>query len=38
MTASDIEDRLGLNSGKEWSEVDLFALANSVGLIRLRRP
>jgi hypothetical protein len=35
MNESDIEDRLDLNSGKEWSEVDLFDLANSV---RLNQP
>jgi hypothetical protein len=31
----DIEDRLDLNSGKEWSEMDLFDLANCV---RLKDP
>jgi hypothetical protein len=35
MNESDIEDRLDLNSGKEWSEMDLFDLANS---IRLKNP
>jgi hypothetical protein len=32
MNESNIEDRLDLNSGKEWSEMDLFDLANSVRL------
>jgi len=27
---TDIEDRLDLNSGEEWSEMDLYDLANSV--------
>jgi len=27
---TDIEDRLDLNSGKAWSEMDLFDLANSI--------
>ena len=35
MNESDIEDRLDLNAGKEWSEMDLFDLANSV---RLKNP
>jgi len=30
MNESDIEDRQDLNSGKKWSEMDLFDLANSV--------
>ena len=30
LTETDIEDQLDLNSGKEWSEMDLFDLANSV--------
>jgi len=32
MNESDIEDRPDLNAGKEWSEMDLFDLANSVRL------
>jgi hypothetical protein len=32
MNESDIEDRLDLNSGKKWSEMALFDLANSVRL------
>jgi hypothetical protein len=32
---SAIEDRPDLNAGKEWSEMDLFDLANSV---RLNQP
>jgi hypothetical protein len=35
MNLSDIEDGLDLNSSKEWSEMDLFDLANSV---RLKNP
>jgi hypothetical protein len=35
MNESDIEDRPDLNTGKEWSEMDLFDLANSV---RLNQP
>jgi hypothetical protein len=35
MDEPDIEDRLDLNSGKEWSEMDLFDLANNV---RLKNP
>jgi hypothetical protein len=30
MSATDIEDRPDPNGGKEWSEMDLFDLANSV--------
>jgi hypothetical protein len=30
MDETDIEDRPDLNSGKEWSEMDLFDLANSL--------
>jgi len=30
MNDSDVEDRPDLNTGKEWSEIDLFDLANSV--------
>jgi hypothetical protein len=32
MNESGIEDGLDLNSGKEWSGMDLFDLANSVRL------
>ena len=32
MSQPDIEDRPDLNTGKRWSEVDLFDLANSVRL------
>ena len=35
MNDSDIEDRPDLNAGKEWSEMDLFDLANSVRLKNL---
>ena len=35
MNETDIEDRPDLNTGKEWSEMDLFDLANSV---RLNNP
>jgi hypothetical protein len=35
MNDSDVDDRLDLNSGKEWSEMDLFDLANNV---RLQNP
>jgi hypothetical protein len=35
MNESDIEDRPDLNTGKEWSQMDLFDLANSV---RLNNP
>jgi hypothetical protein len=35
MNESNIEDRLDLNSGKEWLETDLFDLANSVRLKNL---
>jgi hypothetical protein len=35
MNESDIEDGPDLNSGKEWSGMDLFDLANSV---RLKNP
>jgi hypothetical protein len=35
MNKTDIEGRPDLNSGKELSEMDLFALANSV---RLKNP
>lgn len=35
MSQSDLDDRPDLNIGKEWSEMDLFDLANSV---RLERP
>jgi hypothetical protein len=35
MNESDIEDRPNLNTGKEWSEMDLWDLANSV---RLKNP
>jgi hypothetical protein len=35
MNESDIEDRLDLNAGREWSEMDLFDLASSV---RLKNP
>jgi hypothetical protein len=31
-TANDIEDQLDLNSGKQWSAMDLFDLANGVTL------
>jgi hypothetical protein len=30
MNDSDIEDRLDLNAGREWSEMELFDLANNV--------
>jgi hypothetical protein len=32
MSQPDIEDRPDLNTGKPWSEMDLFDLANSVRL------
>jgi hypothetical protein len=32
MNENDIGDRLDVNTGKEWSEMDLFDLANSVRL------
>jgi hypothetical protein len=32
MNDNDIDDRLDVNAGKEWSEMDLFDLANSVRL------
>ena len=32
MSQPDIEDRPDLNTGKDWSEMDLFDLANSVRL------
>jgi hypothetical protein len=32
MNSDDIEDRPDLNTGKPWSEMDLFDLANSVRL------
>jgi hypothetical protein len=32
MNDNDIDDRLDVNIGKEWSEMDLFDLANSVRL------
>jgi hypothetical protein len=32
MNSDDIEDRPDLNSGKPWSEMDLFDLANGVRL------
>jgi hypothetical protein len=35
MNESDIDDHLDMNAGKEWSEMDLFDLANSV---RLKNP
>jgi hypothetical protein len=35
MNENDIEDRLDLNSGTPWSEMDLFDLANCV---RLKDP
>ena len=35
MSQLDIEDRPDLNTGKSWSEMDLFDLANCV---RLRQP
>ena len=35
MNEAEIEDRLDLNSGKEWSEIDRFNLANGV---RLKNP
>jgi hypothetical protein len=35
MSQPDIEDRPDLNTGKPWSEMDLFDLANCV---RLRQP
>ena len=35
MSQPDIEDRPDLNTGKPWSEMDLFDLANSV---RLKQP
>jgi len=35
MNESDIKDRLDLNAGKGWSEMDVFDLANSV---RLKNP
>jgi hypothetical protein len=35
MSANDIDGRLDMNAGKEWSEMDLFDLANSV---RLKNP
>jgi hypothetical protein len=35
LNESDIEDRPDLNASKEWSEMDLFDLANSV---RLNQP
>jgi hypothetical protein len=35
MKQSDADDRPNLNSGQEWSEIDLFDLANCV---RLNNP
>jgi hypothetical protein len=35
MSETDIEDRLDLSSGMEWSEMDLFDLPNGV---RLKNP
>jgi hypothetical protein len=35
MNETEIDDRLDLNTGKEWSEIDLFDLANSA---RLKNP
>jgi hypothetical protein len=35
MNGTDIDDRPDLNASKEWSEMDLFDLANSV---RLNQP
>jgi hypothetical protein len=35
MSENDIDGRLDMNAGKEWSEMDLFDLANSV---RLNKP
>ena len=35
MKQSDADDRPNLNSGREWSEIDLFDLANCV---RLNNP
>jgi hypothetical protein len=35
MSETDIDDRPHLNAGNEWSEMDLFDIANSV---RLKRP
>ena|ERR1700693_59129 len=32
LTSMDIEDRPDINTGKAWSEMDLFDLANSVRL------
>jgi hypothetical protein len=32
MSDTDVEDRLDPNAGKEWSEMDLVDLANSVSL------
>jgi hypothetical protein len=35
MNENDIDDRPDVNTGKEWSDMDLFDLANSV---RLKTP
>ena len=35
MNETDIDDRPDVNSGKEWSEMDVFDLANNIRLKNL---